>query len=61
MQSVSEVAPEVTAIDTAPAAARYVLVTARDSKDPQAKAVRLVLEISAHEPGNRLTAHDRAL
>lgn len=60
VQSVSEVAPEVTTIDTAPAAARYVLVTARDSKDPQAKAVRLVLEISDVQ-GNRLTARDRAL
>jgi hypothetical protein len=43
--SVSDFAPKITEIDTSSAPAHFVLVTARDTKDPSARPVRFVMEI----------------
>ncbi|MFN0219628.1 MAG: hypothetical protein ACKVP4_12540 [Hyphomicrobium sp.] len=43
--SVAEFSPEVTAVGTATAPTRFVLVTARDEKNEAAKPIRFVMEI----------------
>ena len=43
--AVSEFEPKITTIDTASNASRFVLVTARDSRDASARPIRFVMEI----------------
>ncbi len=61
VQTVSEVAPAITTIDTASEPQRYVMVTAHDAKDPQAKPLRLVVEIPSADLPSRTAHRDRAL
>lgn len=51
VSSVSEFAPAVTEIDTRTAPSRLVLVTARDTRDKDARPVRFVMEIEQNVPG----------
>jgi hypothetical protein len=61
VQSVSDVTPAITTIDTTSEPQRYVLVTAQDANDPQAKPLRLVVEITAADLPGRKAHRDRAL
>lgn len=45
VSSVSDFSPQITEIDTSSTPAHFVLVTARDTKDPSARPVRFVMEI----------------
>lgn len=52
---VSEFAPRVTEIDTRSAQTRFVLVTARDTSNSDARPVRFVMEVE-QAPAGQLTA-----
>jgi hypothetical protein len=43
--SVSDFAPQITEIDTSAGPEHFILVTARDVKDPNARPIRFVMEI----------------
>lgn len=43
--TVSEFAPQITEIDTSAGPERFVLVTARDVRDPNARPIRFVMEV----------------
>lgn len=45
VETVSEITPNITAIDTAEAASRLVLITARDTGDSSAKPLQFLMEI----------------
>lgn len=45
VSAVSDFSPKITEIDTSSAPAHFVLVTARDTKDPSARPVRFIMEI----------------
>ena len=47
--AVSEFEPKITTIDTNSAATRFVLVTARDSRNAAARPIRFVMEIESAE------------
>lgn len=54
ISKISEYTPHVTEIDTSTHPTRFVMVTARDSADPAARPVRLVMEIG--QPAASITA-----
>ncbi len=59
--SVAEFTPEITAVAVASAPSRFVLVTAKDADNKQAKPIRFVMEIEG-EPASVATRRiDRAL
>jgi hypothetical protein len=50
VSSVSEFAPAITAIDTRTHQARFILVTARDTGNKDARPVRFVMEVEQNVP-----------
>lgn len=59
--SVSEFTPQVTEIDTNPAASRFVLVTARDKTNDASSPIRFVMEIGHAADTVTSRVRDRAL
>jgi hypothetical protein len=45
VSAVSDFSPQITEIDTSSGPAHFVLVTARDAKNPSARPVRFIMEI----------------
>jgi hypothetical protein len=58
---VSEFEPKITTIDTASTTTRFVLVTARDSRDTAARPIRFVMEIESAAAPVTATKTARAL
>jgi hypothetical protein len=50
VSAVSDFSPKITEIDTSARPAHFVLVTARDTKDPSARPVRFIMEIDRGSP-----------
>jgi hypothetical protein len=50
VSAVSDFSPQITEIDTSSGPAHFVLVTARDAKNPSARPVRFIMEIDRGNP-----------
>lgn len=50
VSAVSDFSPQITEIDTSSGPAHFVLVTARDAKNPSARPVRFIMEIDRGAP-----------